>query len=680
MSVPARRALCLVAALACAAAVSATITPAAHAIELGWSVEGAWYVQDGLIKVLAQEAVDPSSVDPDRISLRISDGGQSTQVPLDGVVAVRDDTEERVILVYLPPDTWEEVSSSKQAFLTLEYGAFMHIPDGSAVLKSTVRVAMPDQHITMLLVRLEYNHHTDRFYLNFVDAVNVSRADWDGVYLREFRGSASGPVFRPFLGLDPMVAEGDGGTFVFALDARGREILLGTGRLILYTGNDTVASWDHIAAPEKSVWVRAVRLASAEYAADENRLYLRFTDGVNPYSIHLYRMYFFDLVRFEEMRGFGFVGVSDDRRTIILDLSESARYDMSVHTRPWMVIKAGAVSAADGTDFGHHLVRLKVTGAADFFPPDPDIPAGLLVGRVDYDGTAGEVTVRFREAIDPSSINASRIILVYDRCAGTTLSGQEMVQVAEDGKSAVVQIGSILKKAPTLIRLTQGSFATEANGTENAAGDVLVPEQHRLGAIPADGEDMSQTFTGERTLRALDITQEMMPCRLTYSVDPISSILNVSKYGQAYINRNDEIVASAVRDGLAAWSELNPFIIFEEAADENADITVEWMWLRWLKLGDARYSSDVGGTIRSVIRVPDQVGNWNVVGYDLLRNTVTHEFGHILGLGHHTNPDHLMWGDDDFVQDPFDTLGYNIPPRWEYPPTGIFRCTSGCLP
>ncbi len=662
MSVPARRALCLVAALACAAAVSATIAPAAHAIEFGWSVEGAWYVQDGLIKVLAQEAVDPSSVDPDRISLRISDGGQSTQVPLDGVVAVRDDTEERVVLVYLPPDTWEAVSSSKQAFLTLEYGAFMHIPDGSAVLKSTVRVAMPDQHITVLLVRLAGDPHTDRLYLNFVDAVNVSRADWDGIYLREFHGGASGQVFRPFLGLDPMVAEGDGRTFVFALDARGREILLGTGRLILYTGNDTVASWDHIAAPEKSVWVRAVRLASAEYAADENRLYLRFTDGVNPYSIHLSRMYFFDLIRFEEMRGFGFVGVSDDRRTIILDLSESARYDMSVLTSPWMVIKAGAVSTADGTDFGHHLARLKVTGAADFFPPDPDIPAGLLVGRsqVSVSKDAVELVLHFREPVNSSSIEASRISVVTDKCTGRILSDMELVGVHQDGRSAVFELGADSLVLETMgsawVRLEEGVVATAANGTSNDSGDVPL-----IGGLSLN-------------VRALPGSALVhLPCHLTYAVGSPERILGPLGYDQAFIVEHTEtVLLPAIRDALSEWSELNPHITFEMVAEGVPDIEMKLLDIDDYRAGlvHGGYGSPLyaGGGIRvAILQLNYDLDILGLREYDQLRRTISHEFGHNLGLLHHPDVCHLMYGgNDEHVQDPFDDLGYNIPDPYNW--------------
>jgi len=51
------------------------------------------------------------------------------------------------------------------------------------------------------------------------------------------------------------------------------------------------------------------------------------------------------------------------------------------------------------------------------------------------------------------------------------------------------------------------------------------------------------------------------------------------------------------------------------------------------------------------------------VQYDQAKitNILTHEVGHSLGLLHNSNEDHLMYGNDETVQDNFDTLGLNIP-------------------
>ena len=43
------------------------------------------------------------------------------------------------------------------------------------------------------------------------------------------------------------------------------------------------------------------------------------------------------------------------------------------------------------------------------------------------------------------------------------------------------------------------------------------------------------------------------------------------------------------------------------------------------------------------------------------RDTIAHETGHYLGLEHHMDERHLMYGIDEFTQRNFNDLGYNIP-------------------
>ena len=47
---------------------------------------------------------------------------------------------------------------------------------------------------------------------------------------------------------------------------------------------------------------------------------------------------------------------------------------------------------------------------------------------------------------------------------------------------------------------------------------------------------------------------------------------------------------------------------------------------------------------------------------DSVTDTIMHEIGHTLGLNHTSDERHLMYG-TDYVQDDFDTLGYDIPDR-----------------
>ena len=46
-------------------------------------------------------------------------------------------------------------------------------------------------------------------------------------------------------------------------------------------------------------------------------------------------------------------------------------------------------------------------------------------------------------------------------------------------------------------------------------------------------------------------------------------------------------------------------------------------------------------------------------------NTIMHEIGHSLSLEHTLDENHLMFGDDEFVEINFNDMGYNIPTPFE---------------
>lgn len=639
----------------------------------------------GMLALTLREPVDPSSVDMGLI--RLVGHGDGLNAALDDIFDRVDSGPSQIIAAQKPGG--DELPASGLS-VRLDPGAYRSLAEGAPnraeetpVTRGEVRVA--------LLERAEYVADSDEIVLYFageVDPIYEGEASCENddctvmieprQHIQVRDGCCAG------LGVDVIRAGGDQRSIIYEIVDYRYNLLAVTDLWVrLYPESYTAISAGTVNGREEvplevvsqGEVVAPVRpdnlLAHARYDADGNRLALHFYEKIDPYHLHAGRMSIHDHSDSVRLSASEFASMGTDQKSIVFELSDRNRYGLSLMTGPVLRLEPGAVrSSAAGVEGGGDVMPLDVQGDL-LHTLNPDVSADLLLGRAQYNmyEDDAEVVLIFGEAIDPHSVRPSRIAMVNDNCGGVVLSDQDSIRVSEDGKSAVIRVdhetSDILKKTPDMrMRLDRGAFATEAGGTANAAGDVPL------------------VFLGKRTWHGLHVLVSPdvirgMPCHLTYGVDPLSSILNVSKYGQAYIDRNTKTVMSAVHDALDEWSALNPLITFEQVTDEQPDITIEWMWLRGFRLGEAGPTPD-GGVIRVAVRVPDQLGNWNVVGYDLMRYVVSHEFGHLLGLGHHVSEDHLMHGSDEFVQDPYDTLGYNIPPRWEYPPTGIFRCISGC--
>lgn len=133
---------------------------------------------------------------------------------------------------------------------------------------------------------------------------------------------------------------------------------------------------------------------------------------------------------------------------------------------------------------------------------------------------------------------------------------------------------------------------------------------------------------------------------------------------------------NAVHDGLRAWSEMNPGLELRYVGDGTANVNIEFAELGSPSVtGEAcveclytfaderafyRHSGELVDTNRSAVVVL----NYLVSDYNALRNAAAHEFGHNLGLGHHQDPNHLMYTDELDFQSPYDDLGYDIPKRF----------------
>lgn len=136
---------------------------------------------------------------------------------------------------------------------------------------------------------------------------------------------------------------------------------------------------------------------------------------------------------------------------------------------------------------------------------------------------------------------------------------------------------------------------------------------------------------------------------ISYNVDPIPDI------------SNKESVQLAVEEAFVSWEEENNNLEFEKT-DNFPDIQIEWQTIAAdSHAGLATYSEKYKGVITVGLGKFDC--NDEFVQYDgnLLHQTIMHEVGHILGMGHHPEKTHLMYGISGINVESIDNFEYAIP-------------------
>ena len=145
---------------------------------------------------------------------------------------------------------------------------------------------------------------------------------------------------------------------------------------------------------------------------------------------------------------------------------------------------------------------------------------------------------------------------------------------------------------------------------------------------------------------------------VTYYVDPYPVMKNAE--------RN---IGDAIDEAFAEWSELNPDLVFEQVYSANeSEIKIHWeekVYVNGVKVAGSteivgKYSDitiDYGGldcNSKEILYTPDTI-----------KDILKHEIGHVLGLVHSSDVNHLMYDPLDMF-DNFDNLGYVIPDTVEY--------------
>jgi len=132
---------------------------------------------------------------------------------------------------------------------------------------------------------------------------------------------------------------------------------------------------------------------------------------------------------------------------------------------------------------------------------------------------------------------------------------------------------------------------------------------------------------------------------ITISHDPIPS----------YANEYD--VKNSISNALRQWMNVNPDMVIQ-LVKSGGEVHIEW---KKNILGN-HAGQITGGMMEVELGSNDCMGNWNQYAVFSLSDTISHEIGHYVGLGHSSDESHLMWGMVEPYPDVnFDDLEYNIP-------------------
>ena len=169
-----------------------------------------------------------------------------------------------------------------------------------------------------------------------------------------------------------------------------------------------------------------------------------------------------------------------------------------------------------------------------------------------------------------------------------------------------------------------------------------------LSVSPYDDSFLNNEVVSENSPKEKDFNNSTLLI-ISYNMEPIPDV------------SNKQIIQNALEDAFSSWEEENENLEFQKT-DNFADLQIEWQTVAAdTHVGLATYSEKYKGIVTIGLGKFDC--NNNFVQYDsnLLHQTIMHEIGHILGLGHHNEETHLMYGVKGIDLVSIDNFEYIIP-------------------
>ena len=170
---------------------------------------------------------------------------------------------------------------------------------------------------------------------------------------------------------------------------------------------------------------------------------------------------------------------------------------------------------------------------------------------------------------------------------------------------------------------------------------------------------LNNTILPEKTFQAESLGNK------NYSIasDSINLVERIISYNIESIPdvSNKQIIQNAVDDAFTSWEEENDNLVFEKT-NTLSDIRIKWQTVAsHSHAGLATYSEKYKGVITIGLGKFDCKNNFVQYDSNLLHQTIMHEIGHILGLGHHPEETHLMYGLDGIDLESINSFEYAIP-------------------